>query len=110
VERNGLGLVDQPDALGKLAPYDQHGVLGQRFWVILAHGNSPLAVAMSLLDQGSVVKVQFCQRQLDLPMATIRNTQRSVYTGSHTPWNRVRWEHFHHVQNEVLNGTPPKGI
>jgi hypothetical protein len=34
-------------------------VLGQRFWVILAHGISPLAVAMSLLDQGSVVKVQF---------------------------------------------------
>jgi hypothetical protein len=66
VERDGLGLIDQSDALGKLAPYDQHGVLGQRFWVILAHGNSPLAVAMSLLDQGSVVKVQFLAKKSDL--------------------------------------------
>jgi hypothetical protein len=34
--------------------------------VILAHGNSPLAVAMSLLDQGSVVKVQFLAKKSDL--------------------------------------------
>jgi hypothetical protein len=54
-----LGLADQSDALGILAPYDPHGVLGQRFWVILAHGISPLAVALSLLDQGSFVKVKF---------------------------------------------------
>jgi hypothetical protein len=32
--------------------------------VVLAHGNSPLAVAMSLLDQGSVVKVQFFAKKV----------------------------------------------
>lgn len=44
VERDRSELVDQTDALGKLAPHDQHGVLGQRFRLILAHGNSLLAL------------------------------------------------------------------
>jgi hypothetical protein len=57
VEWDRLDFIDQPHALRKLAPYHQHGMIGQRFKMILVHDNSP-GVAMSLLDQGSVVKVQ----------------------------------------------------
>jgi hypothetical protein len=34
--------------------------------VILTHGNSPLADVMSLLDQGSIVKVQFFAKKSNL--------------------------------------------
>jgi hypothetical protein len=56
--RDRLDLVDQTNALSKLAPYSSHGVLGQRFRMTLVHGNSSPGVATGLPDQGSVVKVQ----------------------------------------------------
>jgi hypothetical protein len=56
LERDGLEFINQADTLDELAPLHQHGILGQRFRMILVHDNSPSSVAMNLPDQGSVVK------------------------------------------------------
>jgi hypothetical protein len=66
VQQGRLDLVNQTNALGKLAPYYQHGVLGQRFWMVLAHGYSSPGLAISLPDQGSVVKVQVFAKKTNL--------------------------------------------
>jgi hypothetical protein len=51
-------LLDQADALGKLAPGNEHGMVCEFVGLAVAHGSPPHKAAKSVAEQGSVVKVQ----------------------------------------------------
>lgn len=58
VQGYALDRLDQTDALGKLAPGNEHGMMGESVGLVVAHGSPPHKAAESVAEQGSVVKVQ----------------------------------------------------
>ena len=82
VQQDRLDFVDQADTLGKLAPNHQHRMMGQRFRVILIHGNARRRVAMSLPDQGSIVKVQFFSKYCYLLSDCTKVTLNKIFRKS----------------------------
>src|SRR4030042_405213 len=58
VHGHALDFLDQTDALRKLAPGNEHGMVSQFVDLAVAHGSPPNKAAKSVAEQGSVVKVQ----------------------------------------------------
>src|SRR4030042_3725137 len=58
VHGHALDFLDQTDALGKLAPGNQHGMVSEFVDHAVAHGSPPQKAAKSVAEQGSVVKAQ----------------------------------------------------
>lgn len=58
VQGHALDLLNQADALGKLAPRNEHGMVSKFVDLAVAHGSPTEKAAESVAEQGSVVKVQ----------------------------------------------------
>lgn len=58
MQGHGFDCLHQANALGKLAPDDEHSALGQAIDHAVAHSRPPAKDATSVSEQGSAVKVQ----------------------------------------------------